>query len=257
MSAFLSFAAGFAMRPIGALVLGGYIDRIGRRKGLIVTLSIMAWGTVLIAFVPSYATIGIAAPLLVVAGRLLQGFSAGVELGGVSVYLAEMAPPGRKGFYVELAIGQPAGRDHRRRTDRLLGQQADAPRGSGKLGLAHSLRDRLPDRPPPLRTAELAPGNGRVRGAHTPPGLSRSRPNAGGRLGGGARRRRHGGDDDGLVLSHHRLYALVRQERPAALRDRQSARYDRRRRLELRAGCRFPARCRIASGADPSSSRRR
>jgi MFS transporter, MHS family, citrate/tricarballylate:H+ symporter len=100
MSAFLSFAAGFAMRPIGALVLGGYIDRIGRRKGLIVTLSIMACGTVLIAFVPSYATIGLAAPMLVVIGRLLQGFSAGVELGGVSVYLSEMATPGNKGFYV-------------------------------------------------------------------------------------------------------------------------------------------------------------
>ena len=100
MSAFLSFAAGFAMRPIGALVLGGYIDRIGRRKGLIVTLGIMASGTVLIAFVPSYATIGLAAPLLVVAGRLRQGFSAGVELGGVSVYLSEMATPGHKGFYV-------------------------------------------------------------------------------------------------------------------------------------------------------------
>ena len=100
MSAFLSFAAGFAMRPIGALVLGPYIDRIGRRKGLIVTLAIMACGTVLIAFVPGYATIGVAAPLLVVIGRLLQGFSAGVELGGVSVYLAEMAPPEQKGFYV-------------------------------------------------------------------------------------------------------------------------------------------------------------
>ncbi len=100
MSTFLSFAAGFAMRPIGALVLGAYIDRIGRRKGLIVTLGIMACGTVLIAFVPSYATIGLAAPLLVVLGRLLQGFSAGVELGGVSVYLSEMATPGHKGFYV-------------------------------------------------------------------------------------------------------------------------------------------------------------
>jgi len=64
-----------------------------------VTLSIMACGTVLIAFVPSYATIGIAAPLLVLIGRLLQGFSAGVELGGVSVYLSEMATPGHKGFY--------------------------------------------------------------------------------------------------------------------------------------------------------------
>jgi len=100
MSTFLSFAAGFAMRPIGALVLGPYVDRIGRRKGLIVTLTIMASGTILIAFTPGYATIGVAAPLLVLIGRLLQGFSAGVELGGVSVYLAEMATPGHKGFYV-------------------------------------------------------------------------------------------------------------------------------------------------------------
>src|SRR5271167_4389201 len=100
MATFLSFAAGFAMRPIGALVLGPYIDRIGRRQGLLVTLAIMACGTILIAFVPGYATIGVLAPILVVLGRLLQGFSAGVELGGVSVYLSEMATPGNKGFYV-------------------------------------------------------------------------------------------------------------------------------------------------------------
>ncbi len=100
MATFLSFTAGFAMRPIGALVLGPYIDRIGRRQGLLVTLSIMACGTILIAFVPGYATIGMLAPMLVVLGRLLQGFSAGVELGGVSVYLSEMATPGNKGFYV-------------------------------------------------------------------------------------------------------------------------------------------------------------
>ena len=100
MATFLSFAAGFAMRPIGALILGPYVDRMGRRKGLIVTLTIMAFGTMLIAFVPGYATIGVLAPILVVAGRLLQGFSAGVELGGVSVYLSEMATPGNKGFYV-------------------------------------------------------------------------------------------------------------------------------------------------------------
>src|SRR6476620_2806776 len=97
---FVAFGAGFLMRPLGAIILGAYVDRIGRRKGLIVTLSIMASGTVLIAFVPSYNTIGILAPILVLTGRLLQGFSAGVELGGVSVYLAEMATPGRKGFYV-------------------------------------------------------------------------------------------------------------------------------------------------------------
>jgi len=105
MATFLSFAAGFAMRPIGALVLGPYVDRIGRRKGLILTLSIMACGAVLIAFVPSYATIGVLAPVLVVFGRLLQGFSAGVELGGVSVYLAETATPGNKGFYVAWQSG--------------------------------------------------------------------------------------------------------------------------------------------------------
>lgn len=100
MSTFLTFAAGFLMRPLGALTLGPYIDRVGRRKGLIVTLSIMAAGTILIAFVPGYATIGVAAPMLLLLGRLLQGFSAGVELGGVSVYLSEMATPGNKGFYV-------------------------------------------------------------------------------------------------------------------------------------------------------------
>jgi MHS family citrate/tricarballylate:H+ symporter-like MFS transporter len=103
--AFMTFGAGFLMRPLGAIVLGAYVDRVGRRLGLIVTLSIMAMGTILIAFVPGYATIGALAPLLVLVGRLLQGFSAGVELGGVSVYLSEMATPGHKGFYVAWQSG--------------------------------------------------------------------------------------------------------------------------------------------------------
>lgn len=93
------------MRPIGAIVLGAYIDKVGRRKGLIVTLSIMATGTFLIVLIPSYQTIGLWAPLLVLIGRLLQGFSAGAELGGVSVYLAEIATPGRKGFYTSWQSG--------------------------------------------------------------------------------------------------------------------------------------------------------
>jgi len=100
MMTFATFGAGFFMRPLGAILLGSYIDRIGRRKGLVLTLGIMASGTALIAFVPGYATIGMLAPVLVLVGRLLQGFSAGVELGGVSVYLSEMATPGNKGFYV-------------------------------------------------------------------------------------------------------------------------------------------------------------
>jgi len=99
MLTFTTFWLGALMRPVGAIFLGAYIDRIGRRKGLIVTLSIMAMGTALIAFTPGYATIGIAAPIVVLIGRLLQGFSAGVELGGVSIYLFEIAKPGQKGFY--------------------------------------------------------------------------------------------------------------------------------------------------------------
>src|SRR5476649_2257790 len=95
MLTFAVFGAGFLMRPLGAIVLGAYIDKVGRRRGLIVTLSIMASGTILIACVHGFATIGLLAPALVLLGRLLQGFSAGAELGGVSVYLAEMAAPGK------------------------------------------------------------------------------------------------------------------------------------------------------------------
>ncbi|HBR3742401.1 TPA: MFS transporter [Klebsiella pneumoniae] len=105
MMTFAVFGAGFLMLPIGAIVLGAYIDKVGRRKGLIVTLSIMATGTFLIVLIPSYQTIGLWAPLLVLIGRLLQGFSAGAELGGVSVYLAEIATPGRKGFYTSWQSG--------------------------------------------------------------------------------------------------------------------------------------------------------
>lgn len=100
MLSLATFGAGFLMRPLGAIFLGAYIDRHGRRQGLIITLALMAMGTLLIAFVPGYSTLGALAPLLVLLGRLLQGFSAGVELGGVSVYLAEIATPGKRGFFV-------------------------------------------------------------------------------------------------------------------------------------------------------------
>jgi metabolite-proton symporter len=99
MLSLMTFGAGYLMRPVGAIVLGAYIDRKGRRQGLIVTLGLMAIGTLTIAATPSYAAIGLAAPVIVVIGRLLQGLSAGVELGGVSVYLAEIAAPNRRGFY--------------------------------------------------------------------------------------------------------------------------------------------------------------
>jgi MFS transporter, MHS family, citrate/tricarballylate:H+ symporter len=100
MLALMTFGAGFLMRPLGAIVLGAYADKHGRRAGLVLTLSLMSVGILSIACVPGYASIGLVAPLLVLTGRLLQGFSAGMELGGVSVYLSEIATPGRKGFYV-------------------------------------------------------------------------------------------------------------------------------------------------------------
>ncbi len=88
------------MRPLGAIVLGAYLDRKGRRAGLLLTLALMSVGTLSIACMPGYRAIGLMAPIMIVIGRLTQGFSAGVELGGVSVYLSEIATPGRKGFYV-------------------------------------------------------------------------------------------------------------------------------------------------------------
>lgn len=99
MLTLMTFGAGFLMRPVGALVLGAYIDRKGRRQGLLLTLGLMALGTLAIAVTPTYAQIGLAAPIIILIGRLVQGLSAGVEVGGVSVYLNEIAPPDRKGFF--------------------------------------------------------------------------------------------------------------------------------------------------------------
>ena len=105
MLSLMTFGTGYLMRPLGAIILGAYIDHHGRRKGLLLTLALMAVGTLSIGIMPGYETIGFFAPLLVVLGRLVQGLSAGVEIGGVSVYLAEIATPGRKGFFVSWQSG--------------------------------------------------------------------------------------------------------------------------------------------------------
>src|SRR5258708_1115784 len=105
MLSLMTFGAGFLMRRLGAIVLGAYTDRHGRRAGLLLTLGLMSVGIFSIACMPGYATIGLLAPLFVLIGRLLQGFSAGMELGGVSVYLSEIATPGHNGFYVSWRSG--------------------------------------------------------------------------------------------------------------------------------------------------------
>ena len=105
------FAIGFFMRPLGSLIMGLLADRHGRRTALTISVVIMATGSLIIAFVPTYATIGIWSPLILIATRLLQGLSLGGEYGTSATYLSEMASPHHRGFYasfqyVTLIAGQ-------------------------------------------------------------------------------------------------------------------------------------------------------
>jgi MFS transporter, MHS family, proline/betaine transporter len=94
-----TFGVSFAVRPIGGVLLGLYGDRVGRKKALSVTIALMAVGTGMIGLLPTHASIGIAAPLLMVLARLIQGFSAGGEFSGATTMLIEFAPVNRRGFY--------------------------------------------------------------------------------------------------------------------------------------------------------------
>lgn len=105
------FAVGFLMRPIGSLLMGRYADRHGRRAALTLSITVMAGGSFIIACTPSYESIGIMAPIILVLARLLQGLSLGGEYGTSATYLSEMASSGRRGFYssfqyVTLVAGQ-------------------------------------------------------------------------------------------------------------------------------------------------------
>jgi MHS family proline/betaine transporter-like MFS transporter len=95
---FATFGLSYVVRPLGAIVIGAYTDRFGRRAGLTLSILLMMIGTVMMAVMPTYATIGIAAPLLVLLARLLQGFSVGGEFGSATAFLVEHSTT-RKGFY--------------------------------------------------------------------------------------------------------------------------------------------------------------
>jgi len=95
----LAFAAGFAVRPFGALVFGRIGDMVGRKNTFLTTITLMGLGTFLIGLLPSYASVGIAAPVALVLLRLLQGLALGGEYGGAATYVAEHAPHGRRGAY--------------------------------------------------------------------------------------------------------------------------------------------------------------
>src|ERR1700753_4344215 len=96
--ALLAFAAGFAVRPFGAIVFGRVGDLIGRKYTFLITIIIMGTSTFLVGVLPGYSTMGVLAPVLLIALRLLQGLALGGEYGGAATYVAEHAPPGKRGY---------------------------------------------------------------------------------------------------------------------------------------------------------------
>jgi MHS family proline/betaine transporter-like MFS transporter len=99
LATFLAYGLGFVARPLGGIIIGRLGDTHGRKTALLLTIFLMAAGTVLIGLLPTYESIGVFAPLLLVAARLMQGFSAGGEWGGSTAYIVEWAPAGKRGWY--------------------------------------------------------------------------------------------------------------------------------------------------------------
>lgn len=107
--ALATYGVGFVLRPVGAIVLGQYADRVGRRAALTLIIFLMLIGSAIIAFTPTYAQIGPLAPTLIVLARLIQGFSVGGEMGGATAYLIETAPANRRGLYASWQYAGQAG----------------------------------------------------------------------------------------------------------------------------------------------------
>src|SRR6201985_3778319 len=97
--ALLAFAAGFAVRPFGALIFGRLGDKWGRKYTFLITMTLMGIGTFFIGLLPGYASWGIAAPIVLIALRLIQGLALGGEYGGAAIYVAEHAPANKRGYY--------------------------------------------------------------------------------------------------------------------------------------------------------------
>ena len=110
LAAFSTFAVGFIARPVGGVVFGHFGDKVGRKKALVVALVMMGLGTTLIGLLPGYAVIGVAAPVLLVVLRFVQGLAIGGQWGGVVLLVTESCPPDRRGFYGSFAqVGVPVG----------------------------------------------------------------------------------------------------------------------------------------------------
>ncbi|MFD5408985.1 MFS transporter [Streptomyces nojiriensis] len=194
VTAYASFAVAFFFRPVGAAVFGRFGDRVGRRPALVVVICLMTGATTMIGLLPTYASIGAAAPWLLTLLRILQGLSAGGEFGGAVSVMTECAPPGRRGLYgawqsFTVALGLLAGAAVAVVLASVL--TASQLHGWGwrvpflltlPLGLvALRLRLRLPpDEPAALAPSAPAPG-GRAKGGAGPEGGARPRPGETGR----------------------------------------------------------------------------
>src|ERR1700748_1381420 len=108
MASLATFGVGFVTRPIGGIVIGYYSDRAGRRPAMILSFAMMGTAIIVLACTPSYATIGVAAPVIAILARMVQGFSLGGEVGPTTAYLMESAPPGRRALAVSW---QPASQE--------------------------------------------------------------------------------------------------------------------------------------------------
>lgn len=164
-----TFGVGFVTRPVGGVLLSIYSDRVGRKPALSLTIGMMCIGTAIIAFTPGYASIGVAAPLLLVLARLLQGLSAGGEMGNATAFMREYAPPSRRYYYYSwvyassglfIAVGLLAGT----LASWLFSRGAleawgwRVPFGLGLVigPVGYVLRTRVPDPPAAQRTADIA-----------------------------------------------------------------------------------------------------
>lgn len=169
LSSFATFAVAFLVRPLGGMFFGPMGDKIGRKKVLALTMIMMAIGTFAIGLIPSHATIGVWAAVLLIFFRMLQGFSTGGEYGGASTFIAEYAPDKRRGFFgsfLEFGTlmrlrrrggpGDPAVRTPQRRPDGVLGLAHPVPRRRTRSASSASTCDCASTRPRPSRSWRAA-----------------------------------------------------------------------------------------------------
>jgi MFS family permease len=163
-----TFGVGFFMRPVGGVLLGIYADRRGRKAALLLVIALMTVAIAMIGFAPTYAAIGVAAPLLIVLARLLQGFSAGGEFASATSFLVESAPAHRRGFYgawqmvgqglAVLIFSAPYSRARSRRKHSTTGAGACPSCSASSLGRSGSTSVAIsPKRKPSLNHAGRQP----------------------------------------------------------------------------------------------------